>query len=194
MLIIDALAKYGRYLSSKPRTHDIELIVVHSTAGTSFLGAWQTLIGKGFGYHAILPDENEFGHGGVVKCVPDGRVCGHAGNSYGPLEELKGISRVQGPGSNFVAKTSVNGYSLGVSFVNANDGVDKYSEQQHQACVDRCVSWCLAYPSIKWISTHYWVSPRRKTDPKGYDMERLLFDVNVLLSAKGRTGVKLWKS
>jgi N-acetyl-anhydromuramyl-L-alanine amidase AmpD len=191
-MIIDALKKFGRYLSSRPRTKEIKLIVVHSTAGKSFAGAWSTLLAKGFGYHALLPDEDEFGHGDVIKCVPDSRVCGHAGNSYGPIEQAAGISNKQNSKREFIAKTSVNGYSLGISFVNANDGIDKYSEQQHQACVDRCVEWALAYPSIEWISTHYYVSPGRKNDPKGYDMYKLLADINLKLKGK-RPLLKLWK-
>lgn len=191
-MIIDALQKFGRYLASRKRTQDIELIVVHATAGKSFTGAWSTLISKGFGYHAIIPDEDEFGHGDVIKCVPDSRVCGHAGNSYGPLEQAKGISNKQDHKSEFIARTSVNGYSLGISFVNASDGVDTYSAKQHQACVDRCTSWALAYPSLKWLTTHYWVSPRRKTDPMAYDMNKLLADINANLEGK-RDPLVIWK-
>lgn len=191
-MIIDALIKYGTYLVNRPRKQEIKMIVVHSTAGGSFSGAWSTLITKGFGYHALLPDENEYGHGSIIKCVPDLRVCGHAGNSYGPLEEQKGISRQQDSKRNFIANTSVNGYSLGVSFVNMNDGQDKYSNQQHQACVERCVTWALAHPSIEWLSTHYYVSPGRKSDPKNYDILKLLADVNLQLKGK-RSLLKLWK-
>lgn len=191
MKVIDALVKHGRYLASSKRTKSIELIVVHSTAGRSFAGAWSTLLAKGFGYHALIPDEDEFGHGDIIKCVPDMRVCGHAGNSYGPLEEMRKISNKRGAGSKFLAGTSVNSYSLGISFVNANDGKDSYSEKQHQACVERCVQWALVYP-IKWISTHYWVSPGRKSDPKGYDMDRLIKEVNLQLEGK-RAPVQLWK-
>lgn len=192
MKIIDSLKKYGSYLVSKPRTKPISLIVVHSTAGRSFVGAWATLLAKGFGYHALIPDEDEFGHGDIIKCVPDSRVCGHAGNSYGPLEQAAGISNKQNSRRKFIAGTSVNSYSLGISFVNANDGKDTYSEKQHNACVERCVQWALAYPTIKWLSTHYWVSPGRKSDPRGYNVEKLVSDINKKLEGK-REPLKIWK-
>ena len=76
--------------------------------------------------------------------------------------------------------------------MNNDNGRDPYSAKQHQACVDRCVEWALAYPSIAWISTHYYVSPRRKTDPMGYDILKLVADVNLKLVGK-RSPVKLWK-
>lgn len=191
-MIIDAFKKLGSYLTSKPRTNPIKMIVVHSTAGKSFAGAWATLKAKGFGYHALLPDEDEFGHGDVIKCVPDNRVCGHAGNSYGPLEQAAGISTLQNSKRDFISKPSVNGYTLGISFVNANDGVDTYSDLQHKACAKRCIEWALAYPTIEWITTHYYISPGRKSDPKGYDMLKLLADINLELKGK-RPLLKLWK-
>jgi N-acetyl-anhydromuramyl-L-alanine amidase AmpD len=191
-MIIDALKKYGTYLVNRKRTQEIKMIVVHSTAGRSFAGAWSTLLAKGFGYHALVPDEDEFGHGDIIKCVPDSRVCSHAGNSYGPLEQAAGKSNKQDSKSNFIAKTSCNGYSLGISFVNANDGIDTYSDKQHQACVTRCVEWALAYPSIEWLSTHYFISPKRKTDPKGYNIDKLLVDVNKQLKNK-RPALKFWQ-
>jgi N-acetyl-anhydromuramyl-L-alanine amidase AmpD len=191
-MIIDALQKLGSYLVSRPRKKDIKMIVVHATGGGSFSGAWETLKLRGLGYHAILPDEDDWGHGDVIKCVPDSRYCFHAGNSYGPEEAAEGISRRQNSSGEFIAKTSVNDYTLGISFVNNDNGRDPYSAKQHQACVDRCVQWALAYPSIAWISTHYYVSPRRKTDPMGYDILKLVADVNLKLVGK-RSPVKLWK-
>ena len=193
MKIIDSLLTFGRYLASKKRTMPIKMIVVHSTAGGSFSGAWETLKERNLGYHAIVLEESHKDHGHLVKCVPDSRVCGHAGNSYGPLEEAKGITKLQNNRAEFVANTSVNGYSLGISFVNKNDGADTYSKEQHQACVVRCIQWCLAYPSIEWITTHYDVSPKRKTDPKGYNMEKLVEDVNDILKGR-RDPVKLWRA
>lgn len=193
--IVDAIKTFGYYLASggkRRKPDDIKMIVVHATAGGSFSGAWATLKERKLGYHAILPAEKESNHGNIIKCVPDTIICGHAGNSYGPIEASKGISRKQDKSSNFIAKTSVNKYTLGISFVNLNDGKDPYSREQTQACIDRCVSWALAYPTIEWITTHYFVAPRRKTDPLGFDIENLVRQVNSLIEGK-RSPLKLWK-
>lgn len=173
-MIISALTKLGRWLASRPRTRPITTIVMHATAGGTFAGAWSTLKLKGYGYHALICSERDpYGDGVIVKCVPDSRTCAHAGKSVGP----------DGP--------SVNSYSLGCSFVNANDGHDPYSANQHGMAVARVVTWAIAYPSIEYLTTHYWVSPGRKTDPKGYDMDGLLRDVNAFLP-EGRK-LRLWK-
>lgn len=174
--MISALLKLGTWLASRPRTRPITTIVLHATAGGSFAGAWSTLRVKGFGYHALICSERDpYGDGAIVKCVPDLRTCAHAGKSVGPA----------GP--------SVNSYSLGCSFVNLNDGHDPYSEKQHAAAVERVFTWAMAYPSIEWLTTHYWVSPGRKTDPKGYDVLRLLTDVNSRLEVAGRPGLRIWR-
>lgn len=173
--MISALQAFGMWLASRPRKKPITTIVMHATAGANFAGAWSTLKLKGFGYHAIICDENDPHANQTIKCVPDSRTCAHAGVSVGP----------NGP--------SVNSYSLGCSFVNLNDGNDPYSEGQHQAAVERVTTWAIAYPTIQWLTTHYWVSPGRKTDPKGYNMKRLLDDVNARLMSSNRPGLRLWK-
>lgn len=172
--MISALQAFGMWLASMPRTKPITTIVMHATAGANFAGAWSTLKLKGYGYHAIICDENDPHANQTIKCVPDSRTCAHAGKSVGP----------NGP--------SVNSYSLGCSFVNLNNGTDPYSEGQHQAAVWRVFTWAMAYPSIEWLTTHYWISPGRKTDPKGYDIFRLLTDVNKALVKEFRKPLKMW--
>lgn len=167
MKIKDAFKSLGTYLASRPRKRPVTTVVLHATAGGTFLGAWSTLKLKGYGYHALFPAERDKDHGWVIKCVPDSRTCAHAGKSVGP----------DGP--------SVNAYSLGASLVNMNDGKDPYSDEQYQASIERVASWVMAYPTIKWITTHYWVSPGRKTDPKGFDMSRFMRGLRVQLESLG---------
>jgi N-acetyl-anhydromuramyl-L-alanine amidase AmpD len=192
MIIVDALKKFGKYLPSKSRTEPITTIVIHATAGGSFSGAWSTLLNRELSYHAIIPDEDDKNHGDIINCVRDSRVAFHAGNSYGPKEEAKNLSRRQNNKREFIVKTSVNSYSLSISFVNMNDGKDTYSVEQHQACVERCLSWAKAYPSIEWITTHALISPGRKSDPKNYGLEKLVREVNALLPSD-RKPLKIWK-
>src|SRR5580704_15114005 len=96
----------------------VDLVVLHSTAGSerspaSADNAIATLRLRGLSYHYIITKD-----GSVIKCLPVGQKAYHAGSSYGPHEAERGISTAQDAEGNFVAGTSVNGYSVGISFVN----------------------------------------------------------------------------
>lgn len=165
------------FLASRPRRKPLTTIVLHSTAGSTFGGALSTLRLKGYSYHAIIEDQRDQ-DGEINKCVPDSRVAFHAGVSNGP----------DGP--------NVNDYSLGACFVNLNDGRDPVSKSQHEAMVERVVSWCTAYPSIKYLTTHYWIAPLRKSDPRncpGFDITTFHVEVNRRLKAQGRNPIVLWR-
>lgn len=165
------------FLASRARKRPITTIVLHATAGSTAGGAISTLKAKGFSYHAIVEDQREQ-DGEINKCVPDSRVAFHAGKSVGP----------DGP--------NVNDYSLGASFVNLSDGKDPYSVAQVTAMLERCESWCLAYPTIKHLTTHYWISPGRKTDPRnaaGFDILVFHMQLNQRLRRQGHPGVELWR-
>lgn len=146
MRILDRLGK----LSFRARRQPITTIVLHGTAGASASSSLAWLAKIGLSYHAIVADENDpEGDGTVLKCVPDSKVAFHAGKSLGPSGE------------------GVNGYSLGLAFSNFETGSDPISRAQWDAAVTRCAQWCLAYPSIRYVTTHAIVSPGRKSDPRG---------------------------
>jgi len=134
----------NRLMSGK-RTKPISTIVVHATAGRGLAGAINTLRDRGLSYHYIIEKDGQ-----VTKCVDTGRVAWHAGVSDGP----------QGKG--------VNSYSIGISLVNMNDGADPYPHDQREALAALVLELKHAIPSIKWLTTHWAISPGRKTDPKGY--------------------------
>lgn len=164
-------------LASRARKRPVTTIVLHATAGSTFAGAHATLTLKSLSYHAIVEDQREQ-DGEINKCVPDTRVAFHAGKSVGP----------NGP--------NVNDYSLGASFVNLSNGSDPYSAAQVTAMLDRVESWCLAYPTVKYLTTHYWISPGRKTDPRnapGFDIQVFHLQLNQRLNRKGHPGVALWR-
>jgi N-acetylmuramoyl-L-alanine amidase len=74
---------------------------------------------------------------------------------------------------------------LGVELVNLNNGTDPYPEIQHQATVELCVFLCRKYGvTSDDIVGHLDVAipPGRKSDPRGYDLNRLRKDVAVRLS------------
>jgi len=146
------------WLASRPRFRAITTIVLHATAGGSLSGALSTLRLKGLSYHYLIDKD-----GVVWKAVPYTRVAFHAGKSLGPSGE------------------NCNGYSIGISFVNRNDGIDPYTEKQTEACRLLVADLQNAISSLQYLTTHYAVSPKRKTDPKGFPCSR----VNGLLKRWG---------
>lgn len=148
--------------------HDTLLIVMHATAGGSLEGAIETLRDRNLSYHYIIDRD-----GTVTKCIPLAKTAWHAGNSYGPDEEAKKISRKQDRSHNFVAKTCVNGYSIGISFVNKDDGKQTETPAQQIAAVSLILELRQAFPSLKFVTSHAIVSPGRKVDPLGYNMDAL---------------------
>ena len=83
----------------------------------------------------------------MTKCVPLSRVAFHAGKSTGP----------QGK--------DVNPYSVGISFANRESKKEKITDNQIRAMRELVTELKADVSSINWITTHYWVSPGRKTDP-----------------------------
>jgi len=162
-------------LISRARKQPITTIVLHATAGSTAGGAISWLRQIDYSYHAIVEDQREQ-DGEINKTVPDSRVAFHAGKSLGP----------SGP--------NVNNYSLGAAFVNLDNGKDPYSAKQIEAMLERCESWALAYPTIKFITTHYWISPGRKFDPKnapGFNIYEFHRELNRRLVLKGHPGLRL---
>jgi len=139
-----------KWLASRSRRAPVSTIVLHATAGGSLSGAVSTLIQRELSYHYLIDKD-----GKVVKAVPYTREAFHAGKSFGPEGE------------------GVNRYSIGVSFVNKNDGKDPYTQAQIDSCRELVAELAAALPTLRWITTHYAISPGRKTDPKGFPCQKV---------------------
>jgi N-acetylmuramoyl-L-alanine amidase len=138
-----------KWLVTRERKKPCTTIVLHATAGSSLGGALSTLRLRGLSYHYLIEKNGE-----VTKCAPSSRVAFHAGKSEGP------------EGSN------VNDYSIGISFVNLNDGKDPITYDQEQAAKLLVLDLENHFP-LSWVTTHYAISPGRKTDPKPFNSARL---------------------
>jgi N-acetylmuramoyl-L-alanine amidase len=152
------------WFAGRERTRPITTIVMHSTAGSTLAGAVSALRSRGLGYHYLIEQ-----NGRIWKGAPTSRNVGHAGESIGP----------DGP--------SVNGYSIGVSFVHPNDGTPLRADQI-DAAERLCKVLADAIPSLEWITTHYAITVRpngtaRKTDPRGCP----------LLAIASHAGLRPWK-
>lgn len=180
MLTVYSIKKYteqvlrmpAQWLTHGPRRPESQVtgIVLHATAGRSLSGAVRTLIIKRFSYHYLIDTD-----GKVYKCVPSTtNVAYHAGNSYGWTHEALGISTEQDRLSRFVARPSVNQDTIGIAFVNSNlpDG-EPVNDAQISACIELVLALRAQFPSIRHITTHAQVSPRRKTDPIHINLYRI---------------------
>lgn len=150
---------------ARPSGVQTDTVVLHATAGASLAGAISTLRARALGYHYLI-DKN----GQVWKGAPTLRQVGHAGESVGP----------NGP--------AVNSYSVGVSWVNLNDGKDPLTSEQISSAIALLRELKVGLPELKWLTTHYAITVQpsgryRKSDPRGVDM--------MVLASE--TGLRAWK-
>jgi N-acetylmuramoyl-L-alanine amidase len=151
------------WLASRPRKAPISTIVLHATDGASAGSSISWLRKIGLSYHYVIERD-----GSVTKCVPVSRVAFHAGKSEGP----------QGP--------DVNPYSIGISLANFESRREEITQKQIDALEDLVGLLCDAEPDIKYITTHYWISPNRKTDPKMLPVK----NINAIATAEK---LKVWR-
>jgi N-acetyl-anhydromuramyl-L-alanine amidase AmpD len=139
--------------------------VIHSTANSTLDGVIRWFNNP----KALVSAHYTIGKDGrIVQHVRDRDRAWHAGRS-----EWKGVE-------------NVNNYGIGIELVNLNDGQDPYPEEQHKANVQLCAYLCRKY-SIQTddIMGHLDIAIPlgRKTDPRGYDLDRLRREVKAALEA-----------
>ncbi len=149
----------------RPDPSNIWAIVIHATANSTLEGvvSWFNNSEAQLSAHYTIGKD-----GRIVQHVRDEDRAWHAGKS-----EWKGVP-------------SVNDYALGIELVNLNDGTDTYPEEQHRANVQLCTYLCRKHNIIpENIVGHVDIAvPQgRKTDPRGYDLERLRREVRAVFSA-----------
>ena len=138
---IDVLKKW---LSHRKRVFPVSTIVMHATAGGSLEGAISTLRSRRFSYHYLIEKS-----GVITKCVPSEMVAFHAGKSVGPDGSW------------------VNRYSIGISFVNKDDGKDPYTEVQKASALHLVQLLVKFFPGVRYLTSHRQISWPRKVDPVG---------------------------
>ncbi len=136
---------------------NITTIVVHATANSTLIGviSWFQNPTAYVSAHYVIGKD-----GKIVQMVKDGDRAWHAGKS-----EWRGVP-------------NVNDYGLGIELVNLNDGQDPYPEAQYQSLVKLCQALVHKYGiPTEDIVGHYQISPGRKTDPRGLDLNQLRQEV-----------------
>lgn len=159
----------------------VKLLVMHATAGGTLSGAIRTLLDVKLSYHFLIDRD-----GKIYKCVSKNtRVAWHAGNSYGPREHDVETSTERARNGKFKAGCSVNTYSIGVSFVNKDDGVQKITKAQMESAIWLGIQLKSQFPNLETVTTHSHVSPApRKFDPKGFPLKRFA----------AALGMKVWQN
>ncbi|MEW5961776.1 MAG: N-acetylmuramoyl-L-alanine amidase [Chloroflexota bacterium] len=142
---------------------DITAVVIHSTANSNLQGVidWFNNPSAQVSAHYTIGKD-----GKTVQHVKDSDRAWHAGTSV------------------WKGRQSVNDYGLGIELVNLNDGQDPYPEAQHQANVNLCAYLCYRYNiKVDDIMGHVDIAlpPGRKSDPRGYDLQRLRREVAAIL-------------
>lgn len=147
------------------RDRPITTIVLHSTAGASaesttrWFRTGRVTNRKGqrvrvpASYDYIVGCQQGSTEDGVVyKLKPiESHYAWHAGESVGP----------QG--------ANVNEYSVGIAFAHLNNGREPYTQLAQEAVIALAAQLKVAIPTIRWITTHYLIAPRRKNDPFKFD-------------------------
>lgn len=143
----------------------VNTVVLHASAGSTLEGAISTLRARGLSYHFLIEKD-----GTVWKGCPVLGQAHHAGESDGPQGKY------------------VNRYSIGVCFINENDGRTPITAAQLEAAKRLIPELKPQMYSYKWLCTHWAITVgpdgrARKTDPR-------LVDVPALASA---VGLSPWK-
>ncbi len=142
---------------------DITAIVIHSTANSSLPGVidWFNNPNSQVSAHYTIGKD-----GKIVQHVKDSDRAWHAGQSV------------------WKGRNSVNDFAIGIELVNLNNGQDPYPEAQHQANVVLCAYLCYTYNiQVDDIMGHLDIAlpPGRKSDPRGYDLNRFRREVAAIL-------------
>lgn len=155
---VPSVTNLDKWLHTPGARARTEGVILHSTAGSSLAGALSALRQRGLAYNFLIDKD-----GSIHKCLPIKAKASHAGVSVG----------WSGP--------NCNSYTIGIAFVNENDGVKHITPEQEQA-----VRWLLKtqlkpeYPSLKYLTTHYGVSYPRKSDPRTVNARSIAEDSELI--------------
>jgi N-acetylmuramoyl-L-alanine amidase len=150
------------------RTADPDSVVLHATADGDTRAAVEWCCTpkpenpKPVSYHSIVDRD-----GTTYHLVDTDKRAWHAGVS------------------SFMGRENVNDFSIGLSFGNKNDGIERYTDEQYLVGAEIVAGWITKHPKItlERITTHADVARPlgRKTDPFKFDMKRFLILVEACL-------------
>ncbi|MGV3613916.1 MAG: N-acetylmuramoyl-L-alanine amidase [Fimbriimonas sp.] len=167
------------WLAHRPRRGAtvVDTVVLHHSAQPDFAHLVETLRDEGHSYHYVIDED-----GTVHKCVPYSAVAYHAGNSYGPREAARGISRQRDARQHFVELTSVNEYTISICLMRSDDYGGPCPKEQVWACQTLLQDLKTPLPKLTYLTTHAWVAPGQAQELTGLEIVSLAAD----------TGMAVW--
>jgi N-acetyl-anhydromuramyl-L-alanine amidase AmpD len=151
-------------LTSRARTNQPELIVLHATAGASAMSSINHLRNVGNSYHYIITRDGN-----------DARYTREANNSEPIIYQCVGADReafhtgstVPAPGG-----LRINRSSIGISLANMQDG-EAYPNRQLIALRELIDHLTDLFPDITHITSHATVQPWNRIDPVNVNMQNV---------------------
>lgn len=142
--------------STSPRENpDIELIVIHATAGSTTDGAVSVMAEGRASFHWAVPGPSEAEHEAFVwACAPETRAAWHVRNSCCHPAICAGAQRL-------------NHRSLGIEIVNTQRG-EPFTDWQITATAEIIRYARAKYPRLRHVVSHARLDPARRTDPGHY--------------------------
>ncbi len=146
---------YSPHQNVRPPGTNVTAVVVHATVSPTLESTVNWF---------LAPESQVSAHytvgkdGKIVQMVEDMARGWHAG-----VSELEGVK-------------GVNDFSVGIEIVNLNDGVDPYTDAQYEsvAAIIRHLREEYYLPDSRIVSHEHIARPvGRKSDPKGFDFQRL---------------------
>lgn len=142
--------------NARPKDVAVDCVILHADASADAKASvsWIKSKDSKVSYHVLVDRD-----GTVYRFVETTRRAWHAG------------------ASEFLGRKDCNSYALGLSLANKNDGKEPYTDAQYESAAMVILGWKSLHPAITndRITTHAAVAvpAGRKTDPLGFDVERL---------------------
>ncbi len=170
----------AQWLAHRPRrgATAVDTIVLHSSAHPSVDRLVDELRAQEHSYHYVIDVD-----GTVHKCVPYSAVAFHAGNSYGPHEAARGISRQRDVRHHFVELTSVNDYTISICFLRPDEFSGPAPDVQVGACKTLIQDLKTPLPKLAYLTTHAFVAPGQVPELIGVDLVRLAAETSLAVWA-----------
>lgn len=165
-----SIVSLASWLPHRPRrgVTVTDTIVLHQSFQPLVEDLIQVLRESEQSYHYVIDLD-----GTVHKCVPYFATAYHAGNSYGPHEASRGISRDQDTRFHFVEVTCVNDYTIGICLLRSEDTMAQWPEPQFHATRSLLMALKNPLPRLSFVTTHFDVSPGQVHPLEGINAARL---------------------
>ena len=159
LTVID-IAPDARVYNARPIGKDGKIagMLLHSTGGRNSLAWLSTYHANPVSIHKLVPKHMPDGNAGHYQIVADHMRAWHAGDSL------------------WGGRADWNDFSIGVEIENLGDGMDPYTDEQYETVAQIVAYNCALYRiGDDWVRDHREVAmpPGRKTDPVGWDHERM---------------------